>query len=266
MGRQQELARQNRRRRKSERALAPRISAWMKRRARLELNDALESLKSGKLKLNKASSTKLDEELLKLLSDFGIRQMSGSGSEFTLAADGGQWAVPPKLIDRVIKLKAIRVTRLSRNIRDRVLEEIRRVMVAANKMEPKPSVGQIARTLREKFSPDAKKPIWALDPKRAALIARSEAQQNEQTGLFEGAEAVGAEAKEWISSGNPNHGDRAHQRMDGQQRLMGDKFKNPTTGDELMYPGDPSAPIRSTANCGCGMKIIRMKDFKGTKG
>lgn len=41
-----------------------------------------------------------------------------------------------------------------------------------------------------------------------------------------------------------------HLSMNGQERLIGVKFED-GNGDELMYPGDPDAPGRTTINCRC---------------
>lgn len=259
MGRREDLAAQRRRVERNARALSGKIAGWLERRARLELREALAGLHSGKYHLAKAAAGDVDEALVRILARHGVRQVKAAGDFAT--GYGGEWRVPPELVDEIIGSKDIKVTRLSRNIRERVLETIRRIIREANREDPRPSVGDLARRFRSAFEPGSGEQIWALDPSRASLIARTEAQQNESTGIFAGMADVGVAYKEWIASGNPNHGDRRHDLMDGQQRRIDEPFVNPTTGEELMYPGDPAAAISETANCGCGFRALRGADF-----
>jgi hypothetical protein len=254
------MARQRKRIARNQRALAPLIARWLRKVAKAELEEAIRGIKTGKLKLRKASLSASDKELLDLLVKFGLRQIDAAGNDLAIGY-GGEWEISPKLVEEIIRQKKIHITKLSRTIKQEVLAEIRRIVAKANRQDPRPSVGQLARTLRERFD-EAKDPPWAISSRRAALIARTESQQNESTGSFAGMDALDVEAKEWLASGNVHRGERRHDLMDGMQVLLHEPFVNPTTFEELMHPGDPNADISETANCGCGFRAIRIKDMK----
>lgn len=54
------------------------------------------------------------------------------------------------------------------------------------------------------------------------------------------------------------HSRDGHVKMNGQRRPWGVPFDNPLTGAQLMYPCDPNAPIRETAQCTC-VEVVRIR-------
>jgi hypothetical protein len=57
--------------------------------------------------------------------------------------------------------------------------------------------------------------------------------------------------KVWVHDGHPLKPRPDHVAMHGQLREQDQPFVNPVTGEELMFPRDPSAEISETAGCTC---------------
>lgn len=219
------------------------LECWIKKLRDQLIREAQADLKSGRLKLKKIDETIVDDELLRILAMFGVRQTDRAGKTIADAL-GEDWVIPPGLISEIIADKAIKVKNIRSDIITTVRETIRAVMLDAEQAVPTPSIAQISRAIKTEIDD-----LHAVSFERAALIARTESLQNEASGIDAGMEAAGVEEIEWISSRNPNHGDRAHQRMDGKRVKRGEYFATPL-GNKLRFPGDPLGPIGETANCG----------------
>jgi len=227
---------------RARRQLTKPLERWINKLREQLTREALADLKSGRISLKKAA-TITDQELLEILALFGVRQSDRAGSQIAEAL-GADWVIPPELVRRIIAEKAINVQNIHADIVEAVQEAIRAVMHEAEVADPRPSMATISRTMREELDG-----LHAVSQARAALIARTESIQNESTGIFEGMEVAEVDEIEWLSSRNPNHGDRAHQRMDGKTVKLGGYFTTPK-GNRLRYPGDPLGAIEDTANCG----------------
>lgn len=92
---------------------------------------------------------------------------------------------------------------------------------------------------------------------RSETIARTESLRSVHEGQNEmmnqalgtGALDPGDLVQTWVTA----HDDRvrdSHDAMDGQEQDWGDPFTS-GLGNQLMYPGDPSAPAEDTINCRC---------------
>jgi hypothetical protein len=255
-------------------ALELRLAKWLEAYARKAAAAQVARLRAGKLKLRKRDTSTTDAELLDILVKFGLRQIDSAGKR-TAADLDGEWVIEPSLLRSVTASKRVLVQRLLADLEQSTRESIRRIMQQAQAQKPAPSVGEIARRIRTQFHGDASgkggalrdvtepgilgtqlqsvvrtPALYAFSPERAALIARTESAQNENTGIFEGMAVAGIEQIEWLSSGSANHGDRRHDLMDGEKIDLGGYFTTPL-GNKLRYPGDPRAPIKETANCGC---------------
>jgi len=227
---------------------------------------------------------RLAEDLLELLTRYGLRQIDETGRLTYSSLGGGRWVIPPSLVDGLLAEKTVLVQRIAAETRSSVRESLRRLMDTALHESPAPSVGEIARRIRTQFHGatggeargglvdvtepgilptetqgyGARSNLYAFSSERAALIARTEAQQYESTGIFAGMDEAGVEEIEWLSSNNPNHGDRRHDLMNGKTVRLGEYFVTPL-GNRMRYPGDPEAPIKETANCGCSFAPARRR-------
>ena len=90
---------------------------------------------------------------------------------------------------------------------------------------------------------------------RSRMIARTEINAARNYGRMEAGKALGRTHLIWIAMDDGRSGARHHEALDGQIREMGKAFKNPKTGSELMYPGDPGASAKFRR----GGKVLRSK-------
>jgi hypothetical protein len=110
---------------------------------------------------------------------------------------------------------------------------------------------QIAREIR-KNSPEISKI-------RSNTIARTETHQASNTAnmqlMKEMANELGIEmVKEWVSSEDTERTRTTHQKADGQQVGMNEKFI--VGGEELEYPGDPNGSAENVINCRCAVVSV----------
>jgi len=87
---------------------------------------------------------------------------------------------------------------------------------------------------------------------QAMRIARTEVLSASNYGSLKGAETTGIPMiKRWVSTvaAEPRED---HQAMVGRAVDLQNPFELPS-GNSLMYPGDPSAPMSETINCQCGI-------------
>jgi uncharacterized protein with gpF-like domain len=89
---------------------------------------------------------------------------------------------------------------------------------------------------------------------RAAVIARTETHTAAMFGYQEQAKATGLELlKEWVTV-EDERAREDHAQSNAQTVGMNDPFI--VGGEELQYPGDPSASPEQTINCRCAMVHI----------
>jgi len=250
----------DRRQDRYQRQLTKPVAQWLDGLRRKLLREQLKQLKpskiklSGKIKLRKASAQQLtDAELMRIFAMFGVRQISNSGKPVAVAF-GGEWVISPGLLNAIIKEKAVKIKNLRADIEQAVKEKTREIMFKASKEIPQPSVAELSRRIRKALNR-----LDAFSIGRAARIARTEAVQNNSAGINHGMKIAGVDEIQWISSKNPNHGDRHHERMNNKKVKLGEKFINRTTKRKLRFPGDPLAHISETVNCGCTFKPTKIK-------
>lgn len=139
---------------------------------------------------------------------------------------------------------------LTRDIRDRRFDST--VRGAAERGEPL-SAAQIDRMVeryRERYLDYRAENIARTEGLRLTSIARHEALEQvvEQAG-FERGDAT----RTWNSTRDERVRD-SHAEMDGQQVGLDEPFIS-GDGNELMFPGDPSAPAEDTINCRCAVTV-----------
>ena len=80
---------------------------------------------------------------------------------------------------------------------------------------------------------------------RITRIARTEVNTASNLGLYECAKAQGKKYKIWICSRNEGVRE-GHRKLDGEKQLLNDSYSN-----NLLFPGDPKAPVSQIVNCRC---------------
>lgn len=63
----------------------------------------------------------------------------------------------------------------------------------------------------------------------------------------------------WVQDGNTKEPNDGHVAMHGQVVSPGQPFRNPLTGQLLLYPRDPNAEISETLDCGCDVFLYRQE-------
>jgi Phage Mu protein F like protein len=197
----------------------------------------------------------LDDDLRRILELYGLRQMRDAAGNAT------DEALPPSAVDEFLAVKEIKLTGLMDSTREVITEGVRGIIQDALAQDPQPSPGEIARRIRLTYlSPEdqGQDAPFVISSERAALIARTELTQAENTGIVEGYKASGVKQIEWLAYHDGRSGERHHEDMDGEIIDVGGYFKTPL-GNKLRYPGDPLAPIEDTANCRCTVAAARQR-------
>lgn len=251
-------------------SMGNKIKRWLDKYAREMAERAISQLgKKGRMKLTKIDDDTLSRELLEILIEAGFRQVKQTGKTVAQSL-GAEFSLQQQLIDQIIRDKEIKVTNIMRESRAAVQNSIKQILADSAKERPKPTVGALARRIsisisftehfeRERLK-DKKKtiPSFAFSAERAALIARTESAQIENTATVEGMRQAGIEEIEWLARRDGKSGDRHHERMNGKRVKIGEEFVTPL-GNKMRYPGDPRAPIKETANCRCTVVPVRRR-------
>lgn len=207
-----------------------------------QIRDVLRQLTEREIQRQMGRVRKSDEDLerrlLQILQLFGLQRVDAAGR----TAGGNDWLIERIDVSSFMRTKEIRVQDILRETRERISEAVRRVLIESERSDRQLSTGATARRIREE--------LQDMPAQRAALIARTELVQAENTGLVEGYTAAGVDELEWVAYSDGRSGDRRHDRMDGKRVRIGEYFVTPL-GNRLRYPGDPLAPIKETANCRC---------------
>ena len=215
----------------------------------------------GKRTLVKKRLSKTEQRMLTLLTHYGLMQIRDGGRGIA----EGKFLITPQFERGFLAQNKILVQELSSNVRQAFRDGMQRAFVEWRSEDPKPGVREIARRLRmgqltdsDKWSDNDKRFLKPLSTStsihglasRARTIARTEIGRARNAGRVEGMRLAGFTHHKW-SSYSDIHSRRGHAKMNGQIRLIGEPFDNPETGEELEFPGDPSAKPSETINCRC---------------
>ena len=173
------------------------------------------------------------------------------------------YVVPNRRVEAFIREKEILVQGLAKDIEAEFRKSLASAMSVWMAEIPKPSMGAIARRIRENFFIKPDKETGAkLTPipggqglvrtvhVRAELIARTEMATARNAGHLDGMEAAGIKYKEWVAvTGDAKSGKRKHNEMDGVRVPIGEDFLMPDKKTRM--PGPGIGPIHQTANCRC---------------
>ena len=203
-------------------------------------------------------------ELRKLLLLFGMKQASAAANR-----------VAPDVVPESLQAQALagastgikwfwemrqgiiqRADRISAGLQHQVRTQVRDSIAEWSAEVPKPSAGEIARRLHTQVhAGSSDERLFVFSPERAAIIAQTELAQAENTGIFEGYQAAGIQEVEWLAQSDGRSGARHHEKLNRVRRGIHETWTD-GLGNELRYPGDPSAPIASTINCRCTTRAI----------
>ncbi len=198
-----------------------------------------------------------EEQLATIMNLYGAREAADSAN---MAA--GNVIVPGQAVADATKEKGTKIQWFWRQYEDGIIRRARDIAVDTKRKVnaqvnaivlealtevPQPSAGTLARRIKAQAFEDE----FVFSDKRAAMIARTELTQAQNSGTYEGYKATGVKRIEWLAFNDGKSGDRHHERMNTKTVLVGEKFYNKATGVRLYYPGDPAAPISETINCRC---------------
>lgn len=249
------------------RALQRRLEAWMAKVARREARRAIDE--------QMGTVAKVDDdmvgELRAILTGFGLAQAQDAAQR-EAGRQGVEWLITPQFVDDFVASHEPQIQALVEETRTAARNGANDIIRQALAEEPTPSAGEIARRIRSTFhgqggtvrdEQEAGDPsrgilpttryttdkgnLYAFSSERAALIARTELAQAENTGIVDGYRQTGVVGLEWLSY---KGGGRGHGDMNGTKVRLGEAFTLPD-GTRMRHPGDPSAPIKHLANCRC---------------
>lgn len=231
------------------------IAAYLKVKTRRMIRELTKEIRNtGKiLKVRKASArTPEEKRLLRLLSYYGLRQITDSGREFA----GSEWLIPGAFVSEYLSQKEILIQQLDANIEKEFRQAVGRALSSWMREDPSPTIGQISERLRRWSTTSSKEELpMKLKPlgnrfteeglgARARMIARTEINGARNYGRFEAGKLLGRTHLIWLALDDQKTGRRRHDALDGQIRRIGTPFKNPITGSELLYPGDPKTKAK----------------------
>lgn len=87
---------------------------------------------------------------------------------------------------------------------------------------------------------------------RSTRIARTEIISASNAGAQDGMKAAGATQKEWLATSDDKTRE-SHALLDGEVVGVSESFVSPISGEQLAFPGDPSADPSEIVNCRCAL-------------
>ncbi len=222
---------------------------------RLYLQRAAIEAKTGRFRKDNKDAF-FQEQLAAIMNLYGAREAADSAN---MAA--GDVIVPGQAVTSATREKGTQIQwfwrqqedgiiRRARDIAEdtkkKVNAQVNAIVAEALAEIPQPSAGGLARRIKAQAFEDE----FVFSDKRAAMIARTELTQAQNTGTFEGYKATGVKRVKWLSFNDGKSGDRHHERMNGKIIEVGEMFETPL-GNKMRFPGDSRAPIIETINCRC---------------
>jgi SPP1 gp7 family putative phage head morphogenesis protein len=264
--------------------MATRLHRWLQRYARAESRRQIAAFESGAIaryvfaKAETPTMGQLERELFEILTDDTEKAVISSFRRTT-----GQRKV--EITDRAMRdlmaRKQIKLQQIMSTTRRAVTDSVRQIILTAINEVPRPTTNEIGRRIARVYHGDAggteiervQAPLRGsrvlptqrvkLDPKgnlyvfsfeRAHLIARTEMNMAENTGIVEGYKATGVDGLKWLAY-RDGRSRSLHKEMHGKITPIGVPFVL-GDGTRMMHPGDPSAPIKHLANCRCTVSPV----------
>lgn len=145
--------------------------------------------------------------------------------------------VRPEWLEAIKQFGAQQVSEINTTTKNALIEQIQEGIAEGE------SIPDIAKRIDEVFN--------TAQTTRAITIARTETHTATVGGTFTTYKAAGFRAKEWLTSIDGREREW-HGTMDGQIVGIDEPFIS-GQGNELMFPGDPSAPANEIINCRCAV-------------
>lgn len=237
---------------------------------------------------------KLQQQLRRILVSNGASAFTSSVAR-TVGAKRA--VIPDQRMAEFMRTKEIRLQQIMSASRRDVRESVRQIILTALAESPRPSTSEIARRISQTFHGsvggrpaeqrlvdgvlvpvEVSAPLidsrvlpttrvrltgggnlYAFSPERASLIARTEMAQAENEGIVEGYVQTGVEGLRWLAYRDGRSGDREHDEMHRETTRIGVPFVLPDR-TRMLYPGDPTAPIKHLANCRCTVAPVLFMD------
>lgn len=250
------------------------VERWLKKEARKKIRVMIKNIRNlgpkALMITRKADEDWDDEQILKIIGIYGIRQIADSGAELA----GGEWFLAPTVRETYLLEKRVLIQRLQVTLEKEMQKSVGTALGTWYINEPNLTINQISERLRKWLTvssaastPYELKPLgnkftsWGLGA-RARMIARTETNQARNRGRIEAGKILGTEYWVWLAETDGLSGERQHDALDRQVRPTGESFENPATGAILEYPGDPGGEASEIINCRCSIRPITADQAK----
>jgi len=117
--------------------------------------------------------------------------------------------------------------------------------------------GKSSGQSNDEIAKDMRARVPQLSTARSAVISRTEVHNSSNYAILETAKETGVvTGKEWVSGTDDRvrDGEFDHLDANGQTALLNEPFI--VSGEELMYPGDPSGSAGNVINCRCAQVFL----------
>ena len=245
-------------------ALAWKVKKIFDRYLRSLVDEEIKRTK-GVVKKSEADKQRFIEQLAQAIAISGIREVEDAGKR-----TDPKFKVAPDFYRQFYEQKRESATAMLKETDREFRNNMRKFLSQWLTEDPGITHAELARRIRFSFyadgadvlAPGQKPTRGILEPLergpritrdvfgRASLVARTEMAMAQNTGNIESIKASGLEYKMWISQ--KSNGGRGHQEMNGEVVPVGEPFILPDK-TPMMYPGDPSGPIKHLANCRCSV-------------
>jgi hypothetical protein len=182
--------------------------------------------------LGQLADATLRERLVRLLLDAAL---DGADSQAVRFGRGGRTiAVDHPLLREAVRVHTPAIVGINQTTREAIRDRLLAIAMRGGGFREQ------QQAVREVFA--------EASLARARTIARTESAIAWNTGGHAQALDLGGRSHDWLTA-RDQRVRKSHVEADGQCRPIGVAFD--VGGAKLLHPGDPSAPVRETANCRC---------------
>lgn len=228
---------------------------------RLARREARRLREAGLLKLPAKPSVpvqKIDDrdadELTRILERQGKTQANDAGKKTAAALGLGAFALSGAKLEEMNQAKRERALAILEITRQRFEDKAAKIIERAELRDERISQRALEMEIVDEVTREG-----PMSPGRAAGISRTETTQSSNFGVFAAVTAAALAVREkalfeWVAILD-DRTRSTHGALNGDRQPAGTAFQSPS-GAELLYPGDPAAPIEETINCFPGYAFI----------